>query len=147
VKEPSGCGADFAVCIDAQVVADCESDDVVRFFDGEPEELPARQPAHSCLGGGAKSVSATHAFMKMLVELELLVQERAQLQSNDSTAFVLHGFSVSDGAALLARKGELLAHLANTGALHLVYAHLTSLGNIRRLCARLESRHGSAEGV
>lgn len=71
----------------------------------------------------------TQAFCRKLRELDLLEPMQAQFTLGTGQKMALSGFLVVSRAKLKALSGEVLADLARTDALELIYLHLQSMRN------------------
>jgi len=78
----------------------------------------------------------TQAFCRKLVELKLLEPMRAQFTIG-SDKMALGGFMAVDRARLKALSGDVLAQLAATDELELIYLHLQSMRNFAAVKDRL----------
>jgi hypothetical protein len=140
VADSARSAADFTVCVDATAVDDGNAQDAVRLFEENGEDSPALERAKRFLADYQGQVRRTHAFVKALVEHELLLQKKIDVRRPDGTLQTLHGFCVIDETKLQALDGAALASLSESGALGLAYVHLMSLSNTQHLLARLEAR-------
>lgn len=135
-EKPQG-GDDFNVCVDAPVLT--EADDGIRLFDDEGGNMPLLDHAIRFLSEYQQDVARTRAFMKQVVESGLLEPKTLRVERAGSEPEVLTGFSVINEERLQKLGGKALAKLSETGALGLMYVHLMSLGNVRRLTARADA--------
>lgn len=72
-------------------------------------------------------------------ELDLLTPVRAEIQVKDADNPSLAGFKVVDRAKLKALPNDTEAGLLKSDGLELIYLHLASLGNFKKLARRLEA--------
>lgn len=79
----------------------------------------------------------TQAFCSKLKELNLLEPMQAQFSLATGEKMSLSGFMVIDRAKLKALSGEVLAELAKTDELELIYLHLHSMHNFTTLKDKL----------
>lgn len=138
VAESAASDEDFTVCIDEVAFDDGEG--AMRLFEQNGEESPLLKHALSFLAGYQGQVRRTQAFVKTLMEYELLVEKKIDVRRPDGTTRGVNGFCVVDEKKLQALDGVALASLSASGALGLAYVHLMSLSNTKRLLVRLEAR-------
>ncbi|MDY6984375.1 MAG: SapC family protein [Pseudomonadota bacterium] len=140
VADSAKSDTEFTVCVDAPALADGNAQDAVRLFEQNGRDSQALEYAKRFLADYQGQVRRTHAFVKLLVEHELLLQKKIDVRRPDGTVQTLHGFCVVDETKLQALTGSALASLSESGALGLAYVHLMSLSNTQHLLARLEAR-------
>lgn len=97
-------------------------------FDAEGKQTPYVDNVLQFLQEYRAQFLRTQAFCRKLVELNLLEPMRAQFTLG-SEKMSLGGFQAIDRAKLKALPGEMLAQLAATDELELVYLHLQSMRN------------------
>jgi hypothetical protein len=83
------------------------------------------------------------AFIKDLVELELLEPFAVDIELNDGSEHRLAGFETINEDRLLALPGAALERLNRAGHLQAVYMAMASLTHLRDLIARKEGRHAA----
>lgn len=106
--------------------------------DGEPSEL--LKQAMEFLSSYQGEIMRTRTFVDRLQSLDLLVPRVLQVERSGAAPIVLQGFSVVDEQRLMALEDAQLLDLVRGGYMAWIYAHLTSLGNVSRLSARLDKR-------
>ncbi len=72
----------------------------------------------------------THAFVENLQQLDLLKETNAKITLNTGEEFLINGIWVVDEIKLAALDDDKLLHLARSGELGRIYAHLISLSNL-----------------
>lgn len=82
---------------------------------------------------------------KSLSEKGLLQTMSAQMSFNGNEKIELGGFQVVDAAKVEALSEEDQGKMAKTGELALIYSHLVSIRNFRKLLARVEKYKKAAE--
>lgn len=88
----------------------------------------------------------TQTFCKKLVELNLLEPMQAQFTMVSGEKMSLSGFMVVDRKKLKALPGDVLAELAKTDQLELIYLHLQSMHNFTAVKDRLVLIRGGKSG-
>jgi SapC len=89
----------------------------------------------------------TQAFCKKIVELNLLEPMQAQFTMVSGEKMSLSGFMVIDRKKLNNLPGDVLADMAKTGQLELLYLHLQSMRNFTAVKDRLVLIQGGKTGV
>ena len=84
----------------------------------------------------------TQAVSKKLKELDLLEPMQAEFTLGSGDKMALSGFKVASRTRLKALSGEVLAELAKTDELELIYLHLQSMRNFNAVKDRLVLIHG-----
>jgi hypothetical protein len=87
----------------------------------------------------------TQAFCKKLKELNLLEPMQAEFTLGSGEKMSLTGFQAVDRKRLKALSGEVLAQLAATDELELIYLHLQSMRNFSEVKDRLIVTQGAQE--
>ena len=83
------------------------------------------------------SAQRTNAFMKQLVEMELLMEGEVSIQpTQESQPFVYRGFQMVAEEKLREMRGDELRKINQNGILPLIFAHLFSLQLLRELFGR-----------
>jgi hypothetical protein len=106
-------------------------------FDEEGNEGPALKNAVSFLQEYLAESERTRAFVKRLVELDLLVRRDVQITDAEGSSFVLRDFRVIDPPQLDKLEDETVAELHRTGFLGWIHAHLVSMSRLERMPATL----------
>ena len=97
--------------------------------DGQPAEL--LQEVQQALMGLQQDWAITQALVQQIDAAGLLVERPLTLPRTGREPVAFNGFRVVDQAKLRSCRPELLAALASTRALDLVYAHIGSLSNVQ----------------
>lgn len=83
------------------------------------------------------SAQRTNAFMKQLIDMELLMEGEVSIQpTQESQPFVYRGFQMIAEEKLRDMRGDELRKINQNGILPLIYAHLFSLQLIREVFGR-----------
>ena len=96
--------------------------------DGQSAELLAE--VQQALSGLQRDFAITQKLVQQIDAAGLLVEHTLQLPRAGLAPAALSGFRVVDPAKLRSTAPALLAELAQTGALDLIYAHMGSLTNL-----------------
>ena len=96
--------------------------------DGQSAELLAE--VQQALSGLQRDFAITQKLVQQIDAAGLLVEHTLQLPRAGLAPAALSGFRVVDPAKLRSAAPALLAELAQTGALDLIYAHMGSLTNL-----------------
>ena len=99
-----------------------------------------RNTPRLAVGIGAGRAERIYLITKKLDELGLFIQQGARFDSSTSETFQLKDFFLIDEKKLGQIEDAMLPELFRSGALGLVYLHLASMGNMRRLVDRLSAR-------
>ena len=97
--------------------------------DGQPAEL--LQEVQQALLGLQQDFAITQALVQQIDQAGLLVAHNLQVNRAGREPVALSGFRVVDQTKLRACAPDVLAELARTRALDLVYAHIGSLSNLQ----------------
>jgi len=82
----------------------------------------------------------TELITRQLDELGLFIQQGARFDTNTGETFQLNDFYLIDETKFGQVADDKLPQLFRSGALGLVYLHLASLGNMRKLLDRMSAR-------
>lgn len=96
--------------------------------DGQPDAL--LQQVQQALLGLQRDFAITQKLVQQIDAAGLLVEQALQIQRAGQEPTGMTGFRVVDQAKLRSTAPALLAELAQTGALDLIYAHIGSLTNL-----------------
>ena len=96
--------------------------------DGQPDAL--LQQVQQALLGLQRDFAITQKLVQQIDAAGLLVEQALQIQRAGQEPTGMTGFRVVDQAKLRSTTPALLAELAQTGALDLIYAHMGSLTNL-----------------
>lgn len=97
--------------------------------DGQPAEL--LQEVQQALLGLQQDWAITQALVRQIDAAGLLVEQPLTVPRAGREPVAFNGFRVVDQGALRACPPDVLAELARTRALDLVYAHIASLSNVQ----------------
>lgn len=132
-------GGQLGVCIDAAYPGINETEGEA-LFDGEGRNTPFLQSALDFVSRYQAEYQRTEIFCQRLVDLQLLREMNAKADLVDGTSFTMGGLLVVDEQKLLALPDAEALKSFRSGELAWIYAHLLSLGNIRRLLDRMTAR-------
>lgn len=120
----------FTLCLDASAPQLNDIEGRPLFTDsGQPSEL--LQEVQQALMGLQHDLAVTQALVRQIDAAGLLVEQTLAVQRAGREPVAFNGFRVVDQAKLRSCTPELLAALASTRALDLVYAHIGSLSNVQ----------------
>lgn len=136
---------DMVVCVDEACAGlGAERGEALFAQDGSPS--PYLDKVVDFLKLFHQDMTRTAQFAQRLHSLGLLSQRVVNVE-RDGKRQVLEGVWTVDEARLAALDDAQLLQLARSGDLSLIYAHLASLDNVRRLAARLDLREKAALAV
>lgn len=136
---------DLTLCFDPTSSAVAEGAEGNIFISGVPS---SKTKAMLALCGWFESaVFMTEKFVRELMDLDLLMDARADIRIAGKETAVFQGFQIVSEEKLRALSDEQVGRLARSGALALIHAHLLSLKIIARLFVQLEPKGRSAEGA
>ena len=138
-----GEGDQFVVCIDEAASCFGGPDGEFLFHEGKP--APALENAISFLTEFQSAAGLTEQLAARVNELGLLRAADSQAQLNDGRQYRLGGMQVVDEQKLGALADEVIVELFKSGAMHMIYLHLHSLGNLGKLVDRLSERESLAK--
>jgi hypothetical protein len=139
VMADAGANGQLVVCIDESCAAlNAKHGDLLINAEGKLE--PRMKEVMQFLENFQREFSRTELIAKQLDELGLFVQQGARFDTNTGETFQLNDFYVIDEAKFSQIADERLPQLFRSGALGLVYLHLASLGNMRKLVDYLSAR-------
>lgn len=122
----------FSVMIDTD--SECLSNDQGEaLFDSEGKQTETLAKVIEFLGLFQKEAALTMELVKTLRASGVLMEQQIQQQVNGENQTVITGFEAIDQAKLNALDSNLFIQWRNQGLLPLIYAHLSSLENIRQL--------------
>ncbi len=137
---------ELSVCFDPSVeaIGPFEEGDPL-FEDGQPAEA-TKQILQFC-EQFEQAGQRTEAFMKDLVESELLMDGELSIQPDaDKPPFIYRGFQMVNEDKMRDLRGDQLRKMNQSGLLPLVYAHLFSLAQMREVFGRQLAQGKVAEG-
>ena len=129
----------LVVCIDESCNAlNAEHGDLLINAQGKME--PRMNELMQFLQNFQQEFARTEAITRQLDELGLFVQQGARFDTSAGETFQLKDFYLIDEAKFAQIGDARLPQLFRSGALGLVYLHLASLGNMRKLLDRVSAR-------
>ena len=137
---------ELSVCFDPTADAIGPYDDGEPLFvDGQPADA-TKQILEFC-EQFEQAGQRTEAFMKDLVESELLMDGELSIQPDaEKPPFIYRGFQMVNEEKLRDLRGDQLRKMNQSGMLPLVYAHLFSLAQMREVFGRQLAQGKVAEG-
>ena len=137
---------ELSVCFDPTADAIGPFDDGDALFEnGQPAEA-TKQILEFC-EQFEQAGQRTEAFMKDLVESELLMDGELSIQPDpEKPPFIYRGFQMVNEEKLRDLRGDQLRKMNQSGLLPLVYAHLFSLAQMREVFGRQLAQGKVAEG-
>lgn len=129
----------LVVCIDPSCTALNEQrGDLLINAEGKPEKR--MNEMMEFLQNFQQEFSRTELLAKQLDELDLFIQQGARFDTATGQTFQLNDFYVIDEAKFDKLPDEQLPALFRSGVLGLVYLHLASMSNMRKLLDRVSTR-------
>jgi hypothetical protein len=125
----------LTVCIDEAYAGFNESEGTALFEEGGGASSTLRQIVAN-LAEYQRQAQLTESFMQRLDAAGLLMEANAQAKLSDGRGLMLKGFWIVDEARFRALPEATLKQWFASGELGLVYAHLSSLGNLLELLRR-----------
>jgi hypothetical protein len=137
---------ELSVCFDPTADAIGPFDDGEPLFvDGQPADA-TKQILEFC-EQFEQAGQRTEAFMKDLVESELLMDGELSIQPDaEKPPFIYRGFQMVNEEKLRDLRGDQLRKMNQSGMLPLIYAHLFSLAQMREVFGRQLAQGKVAEG-
>jgi hypothetical protein len=129
----------FTVCIDSDCPGFNKKGKGISLFDKEGNESELLKNSVEFLKEYQNHIQLTTLFCKNINDLGLLEPMKADVKMADGEEISLGGFMGINRAKLKALDADKLVNLVKTDQLELIYAHLTSLGNIDSLMTKLKS--------
>ena len=133
-------GKTFTLCIDEGFAGFNQSGRGERLFGDDSKPAPYVDNVLKFLQQYQREFNRTQAFCKKLKELNLLEPMQAQLSLDTGEKRLLTGFSAVDRARLKTLSSGVLAELAKSDELELIYAHLLSMRNLDEMRDRLRTQ-------
>lgn len=134
---PDDAKATFTVCIDESFPGFNTAKEGKPLFDEKGEQLDILNQAVDFLKDYQSHVQLTTLFCDNLSKLDLLEPMQANIEMASGTKHALGGFMGVNREKLKALKPAKLAEMLKSDQLELIFAHLSSLSNIRGLMNRL----------
>lgn len=130
-------GKTFTLCIDEGFSGFNNEGRGQRLFTDDAKPTPYVDGVLKFLQEYRAQFLRTQAFCKKLIELKLLEPMQAQFTLGSGEKMSLSGFMVVDRKKLNALPGDVLAEMAKTDQLELLYLHLQSMRNFTSVKDRL----------
>lgn len=130
-------GKTFTLCIDEGFSGFNKEGRGQRLFTDDAKPTPYVDGVLKFLQEYRAQFLRTQAFCKKLIELKLLEPMQAQFTLGSGEKMSLSGFMVVDRKKLNALPGDVLAEMAKTDQLELLYLHLQSMRNFTAVKDRL----------
>jgi hypothetical protein len=127
----------FTLCLDEDYPGVNRRGVGERLFDADGERTQYLQGVLGFLQAYQAQFESTRAFCQRLIELNLLEAMQAQFSLPSGQRMTLGGFMSVNRDRLRALPGDVLARLAATGDLDLIYAHLHSQRNFTPTAERI----------
>lgn len=139
VMAEGGANGQLVVCIDESCPAlNAGHGDLLINAEGKLE--PRMNEIVQFLQNFQREFARTELITRQLDELGLFVQQGARFDTSAGETFQLNDFYLIDEARFGQLADDQLPRLFRSGALGLVYLHLASLGNMRKLLDRVAAR-------
>ena len=129
-------GQQFTVCIDESFAGFNTANEGQPLFDKEGKETEVLQRAIGFLRDFQEQVRLTESFCRSLVSLEILEPMQAQIALASGRRITVGGFLCVNRERLRALPAKKLTPLMKSSELELIFTHLFSLDNVRRLMPR-----------
>lgn len=139
VMAEGGVQGQLVVCIDEKCSA-LNIDSGELLIDAKGKMQPRMNEVIQFLQNFQQEFMRTELIAKQLDELGLFVQQGARFDTPAGETFQLNDFYLIDEAKFGSLADDKLPQLFRNGAIGLVYLHLASLGNLRRLLDRVTAR-------
>lgn len=128
----------FTVCIDEDCPGFHKKGKGIRLFDKDGKESDLLKNSVEFLKDYQNHIQLTTLFCKNIKDLGLLEPMKADIKLADGEELSLGGFMGINREKLKALDADKLVNLVKTDQLELIYAHLTSLGNIDSLMTKMK---------
>jgi len=139
VMAEGGASGQLVVCIDESCPAlNAEQGEVL--INAESKLEPRMNEVMKFLQNFQHEFARTELIIKHLDELGLFIQQGARFDTSSGETFQLNDFYLIDEAKFAQLTDDKLPALFRSGALGLVYLHLASLGNMRKLLDLVAAR-------
>ena len=129
----------FTVCIDSDCPGFSDKGKGIKLFDVDGNESELLKNSVEFLKEYQNHIQLTTLFCKNIKDLGLLEPMKADIKMADGEEISLGGFVGVNREKLKALDADKLLNLVKTDQMELIYAHLTSLGNIDSLMSKLKS--------
>ncbi len=132
----------FAIMIDRDA-PHISLDQGERLYDDDGEMTPALTKAVEFLKLFQQESVATSQMIRPLVDKNMLIEQTYTITRDDGKEMSYNGLRVVDAARISSLDDQTLAEWVRSGLMGLVYAHLNSIDNIRKL-ANLQNVMGDS---
>jgi hypothetical protein len=129
----------YTLMVDASFPGFNDSGKGERLFDADGEQTTFLKNVMGFLGEYQAQTEATSGFAKILSDLNLLEEAEAHLPLPADPERRLRGFLIVNREKLRALPADKVAELNKSGALELIYLHLSSMMNLGRLQEKLSA--------
>lgn len=144
VMAEGGENGELMVCVDENCQA-LNVDKGELLINAEGKLEPRMNEVMQFLQNFQQEFARTEALIKQLDELGLFVLQGARFDTNNGATFQLNDFYLIDEAKFGELADDQVLKLFRSGALGLVYLHLASLGNMRKLLDLVSARTASQQ--
>jgi hypothetical protein len=144
VMAEGGENGELMVCVDENCQA-LNVDKGELLINAEGKLEPRMNEVMQFLQNFQQEFARTEALIKQLDELDLFVRQGARFDTNSGATFQLNDFYLIDEVKFGELADDQVLKLFRSGALGLVYLHLASLGNMRKLLDLVSSRTASQQ--
>jgi len=142
VMADGGPNGQLVVCIDESCPAlNAENGELLINAEGKLE--PRMNEVMQFLQNFQREFARTELIFKQLDELGLFIQQGARFDTSSGDTFQLNDFCLIDEKKFGQITDDKLPQLFRSGALGLIYLHLSSLGNMRKLLDKVAARSAS----
>lgn len=139
VMADGGVPGQLVVCIDEKCPA-LNVDNGELLIDAEGKTQPRMNEVIKFLQDFQQEFMRTELVTKLLDEMGLFIKQGARFDTPSGESFQLNDFYLIDEAKFGQIADDKLPQLFRSGALGLIYLHLASLGNMRKLLDRVTTR-------
>ena len=140
-------GDTFTLCVDETSSVLNEEGLGERLFDAAGERTQYLQGVLGFLQAYQAQFRATRRFVQRLEDLKLLEAMEAQFTLGAGQQIKLGGFHTVNRERLRAVEGDVLAQLARSGELDLIYAHIHSMRNLTPVAERVRNAASEASAA
>lgn len=142
----SATGDQLLVCVDEQSAL-FNDDQGELLFDDKGDQTDFLKRRSEALMTFSNNVQITGAFVKLLLEKELLIAKSVNLDLGEEKDISLGGFYVIDENKLNELDSDVFLDLRTRGFLPVIYSHLNSLNQIYRLSQKRMARSSSNQAT
>lgn len=139
VMAEGGVPGQLVVCIDEKCPA-LNVDNGELLIDAEGKTQPRMNEVIKFLQDFQQEFMRTELITRQLDELGLFIQQGARFDTSTGETFQLNDFYLIDEVKFGQLADDKLPQLFRSGALGLIYLHLASMGNMRKLLDRVTAR-------